>query len=115
MATTREVSPVGRADIFRGASTTEQYTAEKRSGQVFKGCKGLKKIALGALTNVNLGDDSEAFFGLNTENVDLVLSESQKQMENRNNWYSTEEDYKSTDDYTKNIFLGRQFKSVTLQ
>lgn len=83
--------------------------------QVFKGCKGLKKIALGALTNVNLGDDSEAFFGLNTENVDLVLSESQKQMENRNNWYSTEEDYKSTDDYTKNIFLGRQFKSVTLQ
>lgn len=83
--------------------------------QVFKGCKGLKKITLGALTNVNLGDDSEAFFGLNTENVDLVLSESQKQMENRNNWYSTEEDYKSTDDYTKNIFLGRQFKSVTLQ
>lgn len=83
--------------------------------QVFKGCKGLKKIALGALTNVNLGADSEAFFGLNTENVDLVLSESQKQMENRNNWYSTEEDYKSTDDYTKNIFLGRQFKSVTLQ
>lgn len=83
--------------------------------QVFKGCSGLKKIALGALTNVMLGSDSEAFFGLNTENVDLVLSESQKQMENRNNWYSTEEDYKSTDDYTKNIFLGRQFKSVTLQ
>lgn len=83
--------------------------------QVFNGCKGLKKIALGALTNVNLGADSEAFFGLNTENVDLVLSESQKQMENRNNWYSAEEDYKSTDDYTKNIFLGRQFKSVTLQ
>lgn len=83
--------------------------------RVFNGCKGLKKIALGALTNVTLGDDSEAFFGLETENVDLVLSESQKQMENRNNWYSTEEDYKSTDDYTKNIFLGRQFKSVTLQ
>ena len=54
-------------------------------------------------------------FDVNTENVDLVLSESQKQMENRNNWYSTEEDYKSTDDYKKNIFLGRQFKSVTLQ
>lgn len=83
--------------------------------QVFKGCKGLKKIALGALTNVNLGDDSEAFFGLNTENVDLVLSESQKQMENRNNWYSTEEDYKSTDDYRNNTFLGRKFKSVILQ
>lgn len=69
----------------------------------FKGCKGLKKIALGALTNVNLGMIAKPF-GLNTENVDLVLSESQKQMENRNNWYSTEEDYKSTDDYTKNIF-----------
>lgn len=83
--------------------------------QVFMGCKGLKKIALGALTNVNLGADSEAFFGLNTEKVDLVLSESQKQMENRNNWYSTEEDYKSTDDYRNNTFLGRKFKSVILQ
>ena len=43
-------------------------------------------------------------FDVNTENVDLVLSESQKQIDYRNNWYSTEEDYKSTDDYTKNIF-----------
>lgn len=83
--------------------------------QVFMGCEGLKKIALGALTNVFLGGDSEAFFGLNTENVDLVLSESQKQMENRDNWYSTEEDYKSTDDYRNNTFLGRKFKSVILQ
>lgn len=103
---------------FANCDKLEEIYAPKVSvlgSRVFNGCKGLKKIALGALTNVTLGDDSEAFFGLDTENVDLVLSESQKQMENRNNWYSTEEDYKSTDDYTKNIFLGRQFKSVTLQ
>lgn len=87
----------------------------KLGSDVFKGCSGLKKITLGALTNVYLGSASETFSGVDTENVDLVLSKAQKQMVNSGNWSSSEDDYKSTDDYTNKIFLGRQFKSVTLQ
>lgn len=70
------------------------------------------------LISVTLGNISTAGFhifdGVDTEFVDLTLSEDQKVMTGSDDegWKSESEDYEDSDDHLRQRFLGKTFKSI---
>ena len=86
----------------------------------FGGCTNLQKITFGELTEVKgLSQDYDGILdpGVNTERINLVLSENQKVMtKNRQGneyiWKPTGENYFAIPDSKMGIFLGYQFRSV---
>ncbi|MCW4075877.1 leucine-rich repeat domain-containing protein [Segatella copri] len=89
-------------------------------GKAFSGCTRLKKVVLGNLTKVygNVGKNG-IFDGLDTKNIDLVLSKDQKAMndgeaEGRYCWTADIiKDYDLSDEHVSKKFLGYEFKSIT--
>ena len=89
----------------------------------FGGCTNLQKITFGELTEVKgLSQDYDGILdpGVNTERINLVLSENQKVMtKNRQGneyfWTPTKEYYKGSVEYGIPSFLEYKFKSVSLK
>ena len=89
----------------------------------FGGCTNLQKITFGELTEVKgLSQDYDGILdpGVNTERINLVLSENQKVMtKNRQGneyfWTPTKEYYKGSVEYDIPSFLEYKFKSVSLK
>ena len=89
----------------------------------FGGCTNLQKITFGELTEVKgLSHDYDGILdpGVNTERINLVLSENQKVMtKNRQGneyfWTPTKEYYKGSVEYGIPSFLEYKFKSVSLK
>ena len=89
--------------------------------QAFEGCKALKKVTFGELTDVK-GDyyNQDGIFSniYTIDNIDLVLSEKQKiltrkTIENRHYWTPAEGIYKGSTDHKNRYFLGMTFQSIT--
>ena len=89
----------------------------------FGGCTNLQKITFGELTEVKgLSHDYDGILdpGVDTERINLVLSENQKVMtKNRQGneyfWTPTKEYYKGSVEYVIPSFLEYKFKSVSLK
>ena len=89
----------------------------------FGGCTNLQKITFGELTEVKgLSQDYDGILdpGVNTERINLVLSENQKVMtKNRQGneyfWTPTKEYYKGSVEYGIPSFLEYKFNSVSLK
>ena len=89
----------------------------------FGGCTNLQKITFGELTEVKgLSHDYDGILdpGVDTERINLVLSENQKVMtKNRQGneyfWTPTKEYYKGSVEYDSTSFLEYKFKSVSLK
>ena len=89
----------------------------------FGGCTNLQKITFGELTEVKgLSQDYDGILdpGVDTERINLVLSENQKVMtKNRQGneyfWTPTKEYYKGSVEYGIPSFLEYKFKSVSLK
>lgn len=89
----------------------------------FGGCTNLQKITFGELTEVKgLSHDYDGILdpGVNTERINLVLSENQKVMtKNRQGneyfWTPTKEYYKGSVEYGIPSFLEYKFKSVSFK
>ena len=89
----------------------------------FGGCTNLQKITFGELTEVKgLSHDYDGILdpGVNTERINLVLSENQKVMtKNRQGneyfWTPTKEYYKGSVEYGSTSFLEYKFKSVSFK
>ena len=89
----------------------------------FGGCTNLQKITFGELTEVKgLSHDYDGILdpGVDTERINLVLSENQKVMtKNRQGneyfWTPTKEYYKGSVEYDIPSFLEYKFKSVSLK
>lgn len=89
----------------------------------FGGCTNLQKITFGELTEVKgLSQDYDGILdpGVNTERINLVLSENQKVMtKNRQGneyfWTPTKEYYKGSVEYDSTSFLEYIFKSVSFK
>ena len=89
----------------------------------FGGCTNLQKITFGELTEVKgLSQDYDGILdpGVDTERINLVLSENQKVMtKNRQGneyfWTPTKEYYKGSVEYDIPSFLEYKFKSVSLK
>lgn len=89
----------------------------------FGGCTNLQKITFGELTEVKgLSQDYDGILdpGVNTERINLVLSENQKVMtKNRQGneyfWTPTKEYYKGSVEYGIPSFLEYQFNSVSFK
>lgn len=89
----------------------------------FGGCTNLQKITFGELTEVKgLSDDYDGILdpGVDTERINLVLSENQKVMtKNRQGneyfWTPTKEYYKGSVEYDIPSFLEYKFKSVSFK
>ena len=89
----------------------------------FGGCTNLQKITFGELTEVKgLSHDYDGILdpGVDTERIDLVLSENQKVMtKNRQGneyfWTPTKEYYKGSVEYGIPSFLEYKFKSVSFK
>lgn len=86
----------------------------------FGGCTNLQKITFGELTEVKgLSHDYDGILdpGVDTERINLVLSENQKVMKNNRQgneyiWKPTGESYFASPDSDNGIFLDYQFRSV---
>ena len=89
----------------------------------FGGCTNLQKITFGELTEVKgLSHDYDGILdpGVNTERINLVLSENQKVMTknkqgNEYFWTPTKEYYKGIVDYGSPSFLEYRFNSVSFK
>lgn len=89
----------------------------------FGGCTNLQKITFGELTEVKgLSHDYDGILdpGVDTERINLVLSENQKVMtKNRQGneyfWTPTKEYYKGSVEYGIPLFLEYKFKSVSFK
>lgn len=89
----------------------------------FGGCTNLQKITFGELTEVKgLSHDYDGILdpGVNTERINLVLSENQKVMtKNRQGneyfWTPTKEYYKGSVEYGSTLFLEYKFNSVSFK
>lgn len=89
----------------------------------FGGCTNLQKITFGELTEVKgLSYDYDGILdpGVNTERINLVLSENQKVMtknrqENEYFWTPTKEYYKGSVEYDSTSFLEYKFNSVSFK
>lgn len=89
----------------------------------FGGCTNLQKITFGELTEVKgLSQDYDGILdpGVNTERINLVLSENQKVMtKNRQGneyfWTPTKEYYKGSVEYGSTSFLEYKFNSVSFK
>lgn len=89
----------------------------------FGGCTNLQKITFGELTEVKgLSHDYDGILdpGVNTERIDLVLSENQKLMtKNRQGneyfWTPTEEYYYGSVEYASASFIEYKFNSVSFK
>lgn len=89
----------------------------------FGGCTNLQKITFGELTEVKgLSHDYDGILdpGVNTERINLVLSENQKVMtKNRQGneyfWTPTKEYYKGRVEYGSTSFLEYKFNSVSFK
>lgn len=89
----------------------------------FGGCTNLQKITFGELTEVkglSHGYDGILDPGVNTERINLVLSENQKVMtKNRQGneyfWTPTKEYYKGSVEYGSTSFLEYKFNSVSFK
>lgn len=89
----------------------------------FGGCTNLQKITFGELTEVKgLSYDYDGILdpGVNTERINLVLSENQKVMtKNRQGneyfWTPTKEYYKGSVEYGSTSFLEYKFNSVSFK
>lgn len=89
----------------------------------FGGCTNLQKITFGELTEVKgLSQDYDGILdpGVNTERINLVLSENQKVMtKNRQGneyfWTPTKEYYKGSVEYDSTSFLEYKFNSVSFK
>lgn len=89
----------------------------------FGGCTNLQKITFGELTEVKgLSHDYDGILdpGVNTERINLVLSENQKVMtKNRQGneyfWTPTKEYYKGIVEYGSTSFLEYKFNSVSFK
>ena len=89
----------------------------------FGGCTNLQKITFGELTEVKgLSHDYDGILdpGVNTERINLVLSENQKVMtKNRQGneyfWTPTKEYYKGSVEYCSTSFLEYKFNSVSFK
>lgn len=89
----------------------------------FGGCTNLQKITFGELTEVKgLSHDYDGILdpGVDTERINLVLSENQKVMtKNRQGneyfWTPTKEYYKGSVEYGSTSFLEYKFNSVSLK
>ena len=88
----------------------------------FGGCTNLQKITFGELTEVKGSHDYDGILdpGVDTERINLVLSENQKVMtKNRQGkeyfWTPTKEYYKGIVDYGSPSFLEYRFNSVSFK
>lgn len=88
----------------------------------FGGCTNLQKITFGELTEVKGLSDYDGILdpGVNTERINLVLSENQKVMtKNRQGneyfWTPTKEYYKGSVEYGSTSFLEYKFNSVSFK
>lgn len=90
-------------------------------GNAFLDCSGLQKVVLGNLTKVYGNVRNNGIFdGLDTKNIDLVLSEDQKVMnggeaeDGRYCWTADIiTDYDLSNEHVSKKFLGYEFKSIT--
>ena len=90
-------------------------------GNAFLDCTGLQKVVLGNLTKVYGNVRNNGIFdGLDTKNIDLVLSEDQKVMnggeaeDGRYCWTADIiTDYALSNEHYNKKFLGYEFKSIT--
>lgn len=122
------VTKIGKNGLYACVNMEEIYAPNVTTIEelALAKCKALKKVTFGVLTDVK-GDDNNTdgiFYDIDNvdQNIDLVLSESQKELtsntvDGRICWTPSEPDtdYKNTEGYKNRLFLGITFKSVTLQ
>lgn len=80
------------------------------SDYAFADCPKLNSVTLGNISAAGI----RIFDNVDTESVDLTLSEDQKVMTGSDDegWKSESEDYEDSDDHLRQRFLGKTFKSI---
>lgn len=98
---------------FQGCNGLETIYASRVSSisdRAFFNCVWLNSVTLGNISTAGF----RIFDGVNTENVDLILSKDQKVMTGSDDegWKSESEDYEDSDDHLRKRFLGKTFNSI---
>jgi hypothetical protein len=98
---------------FRECNSLETIYAPRVSSisdGAFSKCLWLRSVTLGNISTAGF----RIFDGVDTESVDLTLSEDQKVMTGSDDegWKSESEDYEDSDDHLRQRFLGKTFKSI---
>ena len=95
-------------------TVVEAPSLNKLYSGAFKKCDQLSKLTFGP---INYADERNwPIFGGNTENIDLILSDYQKEMIETDSYLFTannDRDYAGSDEHNSKNFLGREFKSIT--
>lgn len=98
---------------FHGCNGLETIYAPRVSSisdLAFADCLQLKSVTLGNISAAGFS----IFDNVDTESVDLTLSEDQKVMTGSDDegWKSESEDYEDSDDHLRQRFLGKTFNSI---
>ena len=95
-------------------TVVEAPSLNKLYSGAFKKCDQLSKLTFGP---INYADERNwPIFGGNTENINLILSDYQKEMIETNSYLYTannDRDYAGSDEHNSKKFLGYEFKSIT--
>lgn len=95
-------------------TVVEAPSLNKLNSGAFKDCSQLSKLTFGP---INYADARNwPIFEYNTKNIDLILSDYQKEMIETASYLYTannDEDYADSAEHKSKKFLGREFKSIT--
>ena len=89
--------------------------------QAFHFCSNLQNVLFGTLTKVWTGDENNTdgiFDSVYTKGISLTLSSSQSMLSLHVNeelnffWISTDQPYKSSDQYARSKFIGYEFNEI---
>ena len=105
----KSIEPVAFQDCI-GLKTIYAPRVSSISDGAFSNCLWLRSVTLGNISTAGF----RIFDGVDTESVDLTLSEDQKVMTGSDDegWKSESEDYEDSDDHLRQRFLGKIFKSI---
>lgn len=95
-------------------TAVEAPSLNKLYSGAFKECSQLSKLTFGPINYADAGN--WPIFEYITENIDLILSDYQKEMIETDSYLYTannDRDYAGSDEHNSKKFLGREFKSIT--
>lgn len=95
-------------------TAVEAPSLNKLYSGAFKECSQLSKLIFGPINYADAGN--WPIFEYITENIDLILSDYQKEMIETDSYLYTannDRDYAGSDEHNSKKFLGREFKSIT--
>ena len=95
-------------------TVVEAPSLNKLYSGAFKDCEQLAKLTFGPIDYADAGN--WPIFEYVTKNIDLILSDYQKEMIETDSYLYTadnDRDYAGSDEHNSKKFLGREFKSIT--